>query len=114
MMMPMGMSLVLLYEELNEKTRLAGGHVDARAPNFALTLLLGIAYSASIGGVATLIGTPPNGVLVTQMGQIFPEAPEFAFMTWIVFCAAHESGLSIHQLGFAYALRVPTACHYTF
>ena len=57
--MPMGMSLVLLYEELNEKTRLAGGHVDARAPNFALTLLLGIAYSASIGGVATLIGTPP-------------------------------------------------------
>lgn len=85
MMMPMGMSLVLLYEELNEKTRLAGGHVDARAPNFALTLLLGIAYSASIGGVATLIGTPPNGVLVTQMGQIFPEAPEFAFMTWMSF-----------------------------
>ncbi|MDO7657633.1 MAG: anion permease, partial [OM182 bacterium] len=85
MMMPMGMSLVLLYEELNEKTRLAGGHVDARAPNFALTLLLGIAYSASIGGVATLIGTPPNGVLVTQMGQIFPDAPEFAFMTWMSF-----------------------------
>ncbi len=85
MMMPMGMSLVLLYEELNEKTRLAGGHVDARAPNFALTLLLGIAYSASIGGVATLIGTPPNGVLVTQMGQLFPDAPEFAFMTWMSF-----------------------------
>jgi len=85
MMMPMGMSLVLLYEELNEKTRLAGGQVDARAPNFALTLLLGIAYSASIGGVATLIGTPPNGVLVTQMGQLFPDAPEFAFMTWMSF-----------------------------
>jgi sodium-dependent dicarboxylate transporter 2/3/5 len=85
MMMPMGMSLVLLYEELNEKTRLAGGSVDARAPNFALTLLLGIAYSASIGGVATLIGTPPNGVLVTQMGQLFPDAPEFAFMTWMSF-----------------------------
>ena len=85
MMMPMGMSLVLLYEELNEKTRLAGGQVDARAPNFALTLLLGIAYSASLGGVATLIGTPPNGVLVTQMGQLFPDAPEFAFMTWMSF-----------------------------
>lgn len=85
MMMPMGMSLVLLYEELNEQTRAAGGLVDARAPNFALTLLLGIAYSASIGGVATLIGTPPNGVLVTQMGQLFPDAPEFAFMTWMTF-----------------------------
>lgn len=85
MMMPMGMSLVLLYEELNAKTLAAGGSVDSRAPNFALTLLLGIAYSASIGGVATLIGTPPNGVLVTQMGQLFPDAPEFAFMTWMSF-----------------------------
>lgn len=85
MMMPMGMSLVLLYEELNAKTLAAGGVVDERAPNFALTLLLGIAYSASIGGVATLIGTPPNGVLVTQMGQLFPQAPEFAFMTWMLF-----------------------------
>ncbi|MEJ2307986.1 MAG: DASS family sodium-coupled anion symporter [Gammaproteobacteria bacterium] len=30
---------------------------------FSRSLLLGIAYSASIGGVATLIGTPPNAVL---------------------------------------------------
>ncbi len=85
MMMPMGMSLVLLYEELNENIREQGGWVDERAPNFALTLLLGIAYSASIGGVATLIGTPPNGVLVTQMGQIFPDSPDFAFMNWMLF-----------------------------
>jgi sodium-dependent dicarboxylate transporter 2/3/5 len=85
MMMPMGMSLILLYEELNEKTIAEGGTVSDRAPNFALTLLLGIAYSASIGGFATLIGTPPNGVLITQMSQLFPEAPEITFSSWMLF-----------------------------
>lgn len=85
MMMPMGMSLILLYEELNAGAVQRGETVDARAPNFSLTLLLGIAYSASIGGFATLIGTPPNGVLVTQLPQLFPEAPDLTFSTWMMF-----------------------------
>lgn len=85
MMMPMGMSLILLYEELNEDIVASGGVVNERAPNFALTLLLGIAYSSSIGGLATLIGTPPNGVLITQMSQLFPEAPEITFSSWMLF-----------------------------
>ena len=85
MMMPMGMSLIILYEELNEETIAGGGVVSERAPNFALTLLLGIAYSSSIGGLATLIGTPPNGVLITQMSQLFPEAPEITFSSWMLF-----------------------------
>jgi len=81
----MGMSLVLLYEELNKKVAAEGGTIDSRAENFSLTLLLGIAYGASIGGFATLIGTPPNGVLLTQMSQLFPEAPEITFSTWMLF-----------------------------
>ncbi len=72
MMMPMGLSLIVLYEELNRDIVLKGGTVDARAPNFGLVLMLGIAYAASMGGMATLIGTPTNGVLVTQLGQLFP------------------------------------------
>ena len=85
MMMPMGLSLVLLYEDLNRKIVAEGGIADSRAENFSLTLLLGIAYGASIGGFATLIGTPPNGVLITQMSQLFPEAPEITFSTWMLF-----------------------------
>lgn len=85
MMMPMGLSLILLYEELDRKAVAEGGAIDERAKNFPLTLLLGIAYSASIGGIATLIGTPPNGVLVTQMTQLFPEAPDIAFSSWMLF-----------------------------
>lgn len=85
MMMPMGMSLVLLYEELNEKAVNEGGVIDPKAENFSLTLLLGIAYGASIGGFATLIGTPPNGILITQMSQLFPEAPDITFASWMLF-----------------------------
>jgi sodium-dependent dicarboxylate transporter 2/3/5 len=85
MMMPMGMSLILLYEELNKQALARGEMVDTRADNFPLTLLLGIAYSASIGGFATLIGTPPNGILVTQLSQLFPEAPDITFSSWMVF-----------------------------
>ena len=85
MMMPMGMSLILLYEELNAGLLKQGQVIDRRAENFGLTLLLGIAYSASIGGFATLIGTPPNGVLATQLPQLFPEAPDLTFSTWMIF-----------------------------
>ena len=85
MMMPMGMSLVLLYEELNEKAVSEGRAIDPKAENFSLTLLLGIAYGASIGGFATLIGTPPNGILITQMSQLFPEAPDITFASWMLF-----------------------------
>jgi sodium-dependent dicarboxylate transporter 2/3/5 len=85
MMLPMGLSLILLYEDLNKEIVAKGGVIDPRAENFSLTLLLGIAYSASIGGFATLIGTPPNGVLVTQMSQLFPEAPDITFSSWMLF-----------------------------
>ena len=85
MMMPMGTSLILLYEELNAGLLKQGQVIDGRAENFGLTLLLGIAYSASIGGFATLIGTPPNGVLATQLPQLFPEAPDLTFSTWMIF-----------------------------
>ncbi len=85
MMMPMGLSLVLLYEDLNRQILVDGGEVPANAENFSLNLLLGIAYSASIGGFATLIGTPPNGVLITQLPQLFPGAPDITFSSWLLF-----------------------------
>ncbi|MCG9076111.1 SLC13 family permease [Laribacter hongkongensis] len=54
MMMPIGLSVIALLtqdDETNEQQA------------FATALLLGIAYAASIGGIATLIGTPPNALL---------------------------------------------------
>lgn len=40
-------------------------------------LLLGLAYSASVGGLGTIVGSPPNGIAAKQMGISFTE--------WLVF-----------------------------
>ncbi len=50
---------------------------------FFKSLLLGIAYSASIGGVATLVGTPTNPIFVSVAKQLY--GSEFSFATWMAF-----------------------------
>lgn len=57
---------------------------DYASPNFAslgVGLLLGIAYSASIGGVATLIGTPPNLVLAAFLRERY--GVEIDMLQWL-------------------------------
>ncbi|TVR56583.1 MAG: SLC13/DASS family transporter [Gemmatimonadales bacterium] len=58
MMLPIGTSVIQVVGGGPGK-----GNRPPGDPMFALALLLGIAYGASVGGVATLIGTPPNALL---------------------------------------------------
>ncbi|MCK2047219.1 SLC13 family permease [Chromohalobacter moromii] len=70
MMLPIGMSVVSLL-----------GDGDSReVSRYATALLLAIAYSASIGGVATLIGTPPNALLA---GYLSGEGIDIGFAEWM-------------------------------
>jgi len=70
MMLPIGMSVVSLL-----------GDGDSReVSRYATALLLAIAYSASIGGVATLIGTPPNALLA---GYLSGEGIDIGFAQWM-------------------------------
>lgn len=75
MMLPIGMSVVtLLSDKFN----------DAKSSrNFALTLMLGIAYAANIGGITTLIGTPPNLVLAGIVEE--SGLPSLSFANWLFF-----------------------------
>ena len=50
---------------------------------FTVALLLGVAYAASVGGTATLIGTPPNIVLAGVFAQLYPDAPPIGFVQWM-------------------------------
>ncbi len=50
-------------------------------PHFALCLLLGIAYAASIGGIGTIIGTPPNVFLASFIQSSLGE--EISFVRWM-------------------------------
>jgi len=52
---------------------------------FVKGILLSVAYSASIGGTSTLVGTAPNLVLVNQFAAIFPLAPAISFFKWFLF-----------------------------
>jgi sodium-dependent dicarboxylate transporter 2/3/5 len=51
--------------------------------NFGVALMLGIAYSASIGGVGTLIGTPPNALLASFLQSTYDI--QIDFFTWMQF-----------------------------
>ena len=50
--------------------------------NFALSIMLGIAFSANIGGTATLIGTPPNSVMAAFLETTYDI--EIGFMNWMM------------------------------
>jgi len=82
MMIPIALALVssLMPGVMTDKNGEQGGQRQ-----FATCLLLGICYAATIGGMATLIGTPPNAILVAQTSGIFPEAPGIDFFSWMTF-----------------------------
>ncbi len=74
MMFPIAMALVLkLGEQLPAN--------DPLLRRFGLALMLGIAYAASIGGIATKIGTAPNIIMVKQAQDVLGH--ELDFLTWL-------------------------------
>ncbi|MCG3176321.1 MAG: Sodium-dependent dicarboxylate transporter SdcS [Candidatus Omnitrophica bacterium] len=56
---------------------------EGRRQRFATALLLAISYAASIGGIATLVGSPPNMILAGQAKTLLPHLPELSFVTWL-------------------------------
>ncbi len=73
MMLPIGMAIV---------SQLQGSDKD-QFQSFGKVLMLSIAYSASIGGIATLIGTPPNLVLAAVIQEFY--SIDLGFVEWFKF-----------------------------
>jgi sodium-dependent dicarboxylate transporter 2/3/5 len=75
MMMPIGIAVLSLLEVpgASDKTHDAGA--------LGVALMLGIAYAGSIGGVATLIGTPPNAVLAGLADELL--SVDVSFARWM-------------------------------
>ncbi len=81
MMVPIGLAVIKKANEGSGKdTRQAGSPLS---DNFGIALMLGIAYSASIGGVATIIGTPPNVVMVGMLDKMYGQS--ISFFSWMLF-----------------------------
>jgi sodium-dependent dicarboxylate transporter 2/3/5 len=94
MMLPIGLSVLQLVYDGSDGDPVTGED----APTFAICLMLGIAYAASIGSLATIIGTPPNLFLAGYVEETFditlgfgrwmllgvPLSATFLVIAWIV------------------------------
>lgn len=93
MMVPILISVIAEIEKTNPQ---------GQKRSYVSGLLLGVAYSASIGGMMTLVGTPPN-LSFTRIYQImFPEAPEISFANWLLFALPAGVVLFLFAWGYLY------------
>ena len=85
MMLPIAMAVVNQLATSSSYQGKTGPEIHALTKsNFGSALMLGIAYSASIGGIGTLIGTPPNIVFAGFIKELYPNAPEVGFLQWML------------------------------
>ncbi len=82
MMVPIGLAVITQVTGKSSKEILSGS-TGLFEMNFAKGLMLGIAYAASIGGVATIIGTPPNTIMVGMMDSMY--GVQITFAQWLLF-----------------------------
>jgi sodium-dependent dicarboxylate transporter 2/3/5 len=86
MMVPIALSVIdlVLLSRTGKGLKESGGIPQDSIPerNFATGLLLCVAYAASIGGIATIIGSPPNGIAVRYIQQTFQK--EVSFFDWLL------------------------------
>lgn len=77
MMFPIALSVIAVMKE-NEKP-------GKGMMNFSLVLMLVIAYASNIGGMATIIGTPPNVAFVAYIEKKYDYTIQF--IDWMLLCA---------------------------
>src|SRR5690606_11790964 len=82
MMVPIGLAVLRQLEEI---LRERNPSLNTRPEHFPLgpALMLGIAYAASIGGIGTLIGSPPNAIFAGYVATAFGRT--ISFVEWLMF-----------------------------
>ncbi|MFZ5425493.1 MAG: SLC13 family permease [Thermodesulfobacteriota bacterium] len=75
MMMPIGLAIIKACAEIT-------GDKDLTKNAFAISLMLALAYAASIGGLGTVIGTPPNTIMVAQVDKLYGQT--ISFGSWML------------------------------
>ena len=75
MLLPIGLAVITVVKETVK------GLSEQELESFQLALLLGIAYGATIGGMSTLIGTGPNGMLAAFMADNYNL--DISFVDWM-------------------------------
>lgn len=76
MMFPIALSVIHVMKE--------NGNGNGNIANFSLTIMLAIAYASNFGGIATIIGTPPNVAYVNHINVKYGYS--ISFMDWMKLC----------------------------
>jgi solute carrier family 13 (sodium-dependent dicarboxylate transporter), member 2/3/5 len=92
MMFPIALSVIHVMKENNRG--------EGNIKNFSLTIMLAIAYASNIGGIATIIGTPPNVAYVGYIQKKYNY--DVDFVNWMLICTP----LAILLLGALYWVMV--------
>ncbi len=92
MMFPIALSVIHVMKENNQG--------EGNLANFSLTIMLAIAYASNIGGIATIIGTPPNVAYVGYIQKKYNY--DVDFINWMLICTP----LAILLLGSLYLVMV--------
>ena len=88
MLLPMAMAVV---NQLSDRAEIRGAPAGADAADsarkaFGCVLLLGIAYSASIGGIGTIVGSPTTVAFLGFASETYPDLPTIGFVQWSMVC----------------------------
>ena len=81
MMLPIALSILALIDRGMEDADHSVSNSTKEKTNFELALILSIAYACNIGGMGTLIGTPPNALLAAFMLENY--GIEIGFLEWM-------------------------------
>lgn len=76
MMFPIALSVIHVMKENNRG--------EGSIANFSLTIMLAIAYASNLGGIATIIGTPPNVAYVGYIQKKYNY--DIDFVNWMLIC----------------------------
>jgi len=85
MMYPIALAVILQLTTEQSDQQLATGNGQQATTNFRTCMMLAIAYAASIGGMGTVIGTPPNLIFVSAAEKLLPGTPRVNFLQWLAF-----------------------------
>ncbi|WP_062197706.1 SLC13 family permease [Massilibacterium senegalense] len=77
MMMPIGLAIIYQVRQAMKSSE------KEEDQGFGKAIMLGIAYSASIGGLGTLIGTPPNSIFAATVNKLY--GIQISFAEWMLF-----------------------------
>jgi sodium-dependent dicarboxylate transporter 2/3/5 len=75
MLIPAVMAIISQKEIYNEQGR----------KNISTAILVGLSFSATIGGMGTLVGTPPNMIFAGMYANLFPNGQPVTFLNWMAF-----------------------------